>query len=395
LNNATLPAVREAWENYMGFREGRDYVIGTRPPKEWGVPRFSTLSNYHVLTTRWGAYAILDGSDNYNKHRGAEFDWVGIDELRDAKPGAMPVYMGRMRGKASKRRKMLQQILGVTSPPTDPEQLRGYAEKPTAMLIEGTTFDNARNLPEGYTEYLGQNYDDLTYRREVLGELIPLAGTLAYYAFTGANVISGDQYPFDPDANTDVAWDFNASTSKPMATLIIQERPVYVEGVGVVIADVVVAEFVRRDQRTQYQAEEIVNWLLYRNFRGRLRVVGDHAGHRKESSATFTDYEEIGYWFGKFAPGQGQKFIHTRPTLSIRDRVAAVNMRLCTREKRRYLFICHHLEHLLRDLRRVQWKENGTQLDDSNPILTHVSDALSYHAYNFHPPDFRPVVISN
>ena len=68
----------------------------------------------------------------------------------------------------------------------------------------------------------------------------------------------------------------------------------------------------------------------------------------------------------------------------MRDRINIVNGRLCSAAGERRLFIDPKCKELIRDLEQVRWKtdETGratTELDKSDRMRTHVSDALGYY----------------
>jgi len=89
-------------------------------------------------------------------------------------------------------------------------------------------------------------------------------------------------------------------------------------------------------------------------------------------------------FFGRL---RGQIVLQMRTTSSnpgVRDRINIVNSRLCSAAGDRRLFIDPKCKELIRDLEQVRWKtdETGratTELDKSDRMRTHVSDALGYY----------------
>ena len=69
---------------------------------------------------------------------------------------------------------------------------------------------------------------------------------------------------------------------------------------------------------------------------------------------------------------------------SVKDRIAAVNARLCSADGTRNLFIHPRCVELKKDFEKVLWKQDmaGNILAEidksSDPLRTHVSDALAY-----------------
>jgi len=156
LTNSTLPALMDASAK-VGIYERPHYLIGTRTPDHWDVKPYAHR-NGKILTWRWGSYVLVDGSDNFNKHRGVELDYVYIDEYRDVKKDAYSVYDGRLRGKAVKalgRRSEatghVYQILATTTPPDDPNIISRHVGENTE-IVYATSYDNQVNLPEGYID---------------------------------------------------------------------------------------------------------------------------------------------------------------------------------------------------------------------------------------------------
>jgi phage terminase large subunit len=68
----------------------------------------------------------------------------------------------------------------------------------------------------------------------------------------------------------------------------------------------------------------------------------------------------------------------------VKDRINCVNARLCNSLGERRLFIDPRCRQLIRDLEQVTWKTdaNGNplvELNKSDPLRTHTSDALGYY----------------
>lgn len=373
LNNSTLPELKNVWSE-LGLLEDVHYIIGKAPPDEWAIKSYSRI-NTNILTWRWGSYTILDGSDNFNKHRGLELDYIAADEFRDIKKGAWQMYRGRMRGKAKKAINGKYRMLAVTTPPDDPAKIENLVND-NVHVIYGSSFDNAKNLPKGYLEGLKYSYDEITYRREVLGELIHTGGLRAYHSFSDENIIKQD---FIPNAPTVMCWDFNASPKKPMSTGLIQE----IKG-----KYYLTKEFIFKNSNTDEQCQKILEFFQKSNFTGNLTITGDYSGHRKESNATRSDYAIIEHYFSCYPDYR----LKTRPTLSIRDRVASLNAQFRNMAGERGLWIDSRCVKHIEDLYKTRWKESGAGLDDSDPERTHPSDELSYWAYNFFPIDKKEII---
>lgn len=193
----------------------------------------------------------------------------------------------------------------------------------------------------------------------------------AYYCFSDANIC---EVPYEPQVNSFLAWDFNAG-EKPMSCVLVQEFG---------SRYVVTRDWSLPYTNTENMCEIVSDWLRANGHSGMLEITGDYAGKRRESSAAFTDYAIIESYFKDF---RGFR-VRTRPTLKVKDRVASVNRLLLNAQGDRRLYVSKSCESTITDLRKTAWKENGVELDqDSDPKRTHLTDALSYWAYNYHPAD--------
>lgn len=210
--------------------------------------------------------------------------------------------------------------------------------------------------------------DELTFRQEYEADFIT-SGSYAYYTFSDSNIGS---YGFNPSAQTYITFDFNAGEC-PMSSAIIQEQP---DGTMAVIK-----EFVNKYSNTDATCRLINEYLVGNTFHGSLTITGDHHGVRRESSASFTDYQIIEHYFKNYR----DYTVKHKPTRAVKDRVAAVNSLLCSYDGRRRLFIDSSCTQSIVDLRQVEWKQDGVHLDGSDPARTHISDAISYFANNIHP----------
>lgn len=377
LNNTTVPALQQVWQQ-MGIEEGRDYVVGKRPPIQWGVKPY-TVRNTTVLTWRWGSYTVLDSADNFNKHRGIELDYIGIDEYRDLRPQAYTMFLGRLRGKLVKKTNCYPyQILAVSTPPDSPQVLEELMQNSSVDMIFGSSYDNRHNLPEGYIESLKEIYDEREFRREVLGELVR-NGAVVYYNFTPDNIA---HCHFEPLAKTWLTWDFNYSES-PLACLVVQDK-----SKGNQQRLEVVKEFVLPNTNTEEMCRTVKTYLKSQRFNGSLKITGDYAGNRRESNSSFTDYQIIETEFKEFRPRT-----ITRPTKAIKDRVLSLTAMFCNAAGSRRMFVDAQCKSLIADLNKVTWKQSGEGLESKDKQLTHASDALTYLTYNEFPAD-RPEVIT-
>jgi hypothetical protein len=210
--------------------------------------------------------------------------------------------------------------------------------------------------------------DERTFRQEYEASFENFGG-LAYYAFSEGNYTNEI---FIPNKPVTLCWDFNVG-AKPMSCILVQGNDKELNAVK---------EFVFRNSNTEETCRAILDYFNEWKFNATLRVTGDFAGKRHESLASFTDYEIISHYFKNFK----EFTINTRPTLSVRDRVAALNALFNNSANEKRMFVNPtECPKLLDDLYKVEWKESGQGLDDRHDERTHATDALSYFAYNYYP----------
>lgn len=381
LNNSTLPGVLEAW-SMLGIAEGRDYVFG-KPPKKWRVKPYQKLRNVKIITWRWGSYTLLDGSDNYAKHRGIELDSVAIDEFGELKAGALNVYIGGLRGKATKRSGKAQKVFAVGNPPSDPYQVQRWEGAEGARVFEVPSHENQRNLPAGYIDRMKRRYDKITFKREVLGKVLATGGLRAFYAFKAEEYPAGNlmRVAFDPKADIVLMCDFNASESRPMSWFIGQRHFIASKGKWI---DAIVAEFINPGTHTDTQAEIVYDWLMAREFAGTIAIRGDATGGDKARNSTTarSDYQMM-----KRILQEGPWIVENekvRRTRRVKDRIAATNARWRTADRRVHMVInpdtCPEGVAAFKQLR---WKASGVELEDN--AFKDAVDALSYWCYTDYP----------
>jgi hypothetical protein len=76
----------------------------------------------------------------------------------------------------------------------------------------------------------------------------------------------------------------------------------------------------------------------------------------------------------------------------VRDRVAAVNARCETMDGRHHFTLDPSCKRLQSDLEQVTFADNGDLDKKTNPLLTHISDALGYWVERDFPLYRREVI---
>lgn len=221
-----------------------------------------------------------------------------------------------------------------------------------------TTYRDNKFIDEEYKKLLEDFAleDEYWYSVYALGDWTPLkvSGRI-YKKFTDDNII---KYSYNNFLPLILCCDFNVS---PMKWCLLQND----RGI-----DYVFDELVKNDVDTETMAKAIlakypgVIWKVY----------GDYSGTFRSTRSRTTDYYII-----KDILKIDYAQIYIKPNPVINNRVNAVNWRLCNAEGQRRLFVDPKCEHLIKDLRRVTWKEGKKEEDKSNGDLTHISSALGYY----------------
>ena len=297
-----------------------------------------------------GGKVLCASMENYNAHRGIEISTFWLDEVRDLRKEAFDMIMGRLRGKGAK------QLQGrLTTSPNGFDWLYDYFHPNGELntiefdMIQAKSQDN-RHLPEGYIETLRAQYGESLYKQEVLGEFINITSGKVYYSFNREkNAIAVKKLP----GTIYVGCDFNID---PLCAVIIQ----FVNGEIHVLDEIFL-----RDSNT-YELAHNLNKLGLSG----ATIIPDSTGKNRKTSgkSDFIILEEAGF-----------RIQSVRNPL-VFDRVNNVNRLL---EQGR-IKINPSCKKLVNDLEKVSWK--GRELDQrTDPLLTHISDALGYAAWQLLP----------
>lgn len=339
--------------------------IAWRDLKDMSRPFWSQRPSESDLTIffRTGSTLTLLGMDNPERLEGSL--WYGgiFDEFADCPDTVLEHWQPT----TNDNPRSWAEFIGVPEGMNHFYDLFRDAEKPHNTNWAAYTWTCEGILTEEQIAEARRVLDERTYRKEYLAVFENALG-LTYYAFTKDNIAAR---PIDTARTLYMCWDFNAG-EKPMAVVLVQETDA-----GTLH---VCKEFVHDYTNTETMCTVVGDWLRSVGFDGELIVTGDYAGRRRESSASLSDYEIIASAFRHYRNYR----VVNRPTLSVRDRVASLNALFCNAEGKRRMTVDPSCTALMEDLERVTWLSNGVKLDDRDPNRTHVTDALSYYAYNFH-----------
>lgn len=320
-----------------------------------------------------GAGSIaLRGADRVDALRGNSLDFVVLDEFATMKP---EVWSEVLRPALSDRR---GRALFIGTPQGHNhlyERFDAAQSQPEWAAFHFTTLDGGNVAPEELAGAASE-LDARLYRQEFEASFESAAVGRAYHSFTREQNVRPCAY----DTNTRLVWslDFNVN---PMCSVLAQRNGDVVE---------VLDELVLEDAHT---------WMACEHFWKRVRshersdwsgaalpidVYGDASGHQRRTSGALTDWNLIRDFFDRL---RGQAVVRIKAATvnpGVRDRVNVVNSRLQNAAGETRLYIDPKCKELIADLERVCWRTDSfgqpiTELDKSDRMRTHTSDALGYY----------------
>ncbi len=127
---------------------------------------------------------------------------------------------------------------------------------------------------------------------------------------------------------------------------------------------------------------------------GRVLVYGDATGEQRKTSASRTDWQIVKNFFGRYPDRYCVSFSVPSANPPVKDRINCVNALLCNHAGQHRLRIDPQCKQLIKDFEQVRWKADPhgnslAELDKSNPMRTHASDAVGYfvaRAFPMRPP---------
>jgi phage terminase large subunit len=299
---------------------------------------------------RNGSTIALKGADNYDSLRGVGLDFLVLDEFADIDQEAW--YETLRPTLSDKQGKAL--FIGT------PKGIGNWSYELYQRCVDSLdwtsftyTTEQGGNVPPEEIESARRDLDERTFRQEYQATFETFSGRI-YYAFDRAhNTIKGK--PTKEDVNEIlVGMDFNID---PMSAVIAIRNG----------NDLIVIDEIRMFSSN---TNEMVSELKARYTHSKIIVFPDPASRqRKTSAAGATDLTIL----------QNAGFIVKAPHThtQIRDRINAVNSRLCDSTGQRHLFITTECKYTIEALERQVYRPGTTQ-PDKDGGYDHQNDALGY-----------------
>ena len=301
------------------------------------------------ITLKNDSTISLKGADNEDSLRGVGLDYLIIDEFADVKAEAFYEVLRPTLADKEGKALFIGTPKGIANWAYDLYQME--SEFPGSWKsFQYTTVDGGNVKPEE-VEAAKRDLDERQFRQEFLATFETYAGRI-YYSF---DRVENTKAPTDLDLSVIyTGWDFNIDTM----SIVIATR----QGDTLYVFD----EIRMFSSNTQEAVEEIKS----RYPKSKIWAYPDPASRqRKTSAGGLTDMLIL----------QNAGLIVKCPNshTPVRDRINAVNSRLCTSDGIRRLFIHPKCKYTIEGLERQTYKEGTTQPDKDNDY-NHMMDALGY-----------------
>jgi hypothetical protein len=326
-----------------------------------GIPYELNKGENYLFLKDTRSRILLRSLDDFERVRGTNLAWFGIDELTYTVEEAWTRLEGRLRDpKATK-------LCGfaVWTPKGYDWVYRRFISAPVRGYgcVQAQAFENRfllDKVPDFY-ERLKESYDETFYQQEALGEYVNSREGLVYRAFDRKQNVR--PVHFDPRLPLHWALDFNVN---PMSSVVAQ-----VDGSEVrVLNEVVLKRAGTRDACEAFYEK-------YPRYPEGLIVYADASATRMQTAGT-TD-KEILHQFFEDKETARITFRIPRSNPAVRDRLAEVNAKLRSAAGEVHLLVDPRCKELILDFEGVTYVKNSAEIDkDRDPKRTHLSDALGY-----------------
>ena len=302
-----------------------------------------------TITLKNDSIISLKGADNADSLRGVGLDYLIMDEFADIEPEAWfevlrptladrqggALFIGTPKGVSNWAHDMYQM------PVTDPVNWASW---------QFTTIDGGQ-VPESEIEQAKRDLDERTFRQEFLASFETYSGRI-YYAFDRReNVVT----EFTPDTSTIlVGIDFNTDPMSAVVAVRQGDTLYIIDEIRIFGSD----------------TQELCDEIKARYPGSKVLAFPDPAGNqRKTSAGGRTDHIIL----------QNAGFLVRAPRnhTPVRDRINAVNSRLCGTDRSRHVYLLPKCKYTIEGLERHAYKE-GTSQPDKTTGYDHMMDALGY-----------------
>ena len=306
-----------------------------------GIPYVYKSQDGVIEVNGTKVYAI--SMEKYDLLRGIEVGWAWSDECGFYKEEAFNVLIGRIRDNKSSC-----QWKGTTTPNGFNWLYTVFVESPlpNSKVVYSKTTDNLGNLPDSYVRSLTAQYDSKLAEQELDGRFVNLSSGKVYYSFERKRNLKEAN---ERHQRIYCGLDFNVH---PLCGVFGYEAEgkIFISG-----------ELYQEDSNTFKATKEILRRYPY----GPISVVADDSGNKRKTNSETTDHEIL---------RRGNLHVVKFRNPLIKDRYNNINRLL----EHGLLFIDPKCKKLIQDLEKMTY-------DNTDPMLSHMSDALGYLCWHLNP----------
>lgn len=308
-----------------------------------------------------GSRVLCRSVDEFERLRGTNLAWFGLDELTYTPEAAWLVLEGRLRDPKATR---LSGFAAWTPKGYDWVYRKFISEpRPGYEVTLGKPFENRHllaQIPDFY-DLLKSSYDESFFQQEVLGKYLNVQSGLVYYAFSRELHVRD----LAVRLGSPLLWalDFNVD---PMCSVVAQ----IIDGTTYVLDEIVL-----RHASTLQACEEFNR--RFPNHQSGVVVYGDSSGNTVQTTGN-SDYHIVREYFrDNYSSALQYKVPKSNP--SVRDRITLTNAKLRTASGEVQLLLNRKCAELIKDFEQVCYKADSHVPDkDRDRRRTHLSDALGY-----------------
>jgi hypothetical protein len=310
--------------------------------------------------------------DEFERLRGTNLAWFGLDELTYTQEEAWLRLEGRLRDPKATR------LCGFAAwtPKGYDWVYRRFLARPVQgyEAIIAQPFENRhllQRIPD-YYRLLKRSYDERFYQQEVMGLYLSLDAALVYASFARNEHLA--DLGLDPNLPLLWALDFNVD---PMSSVVVQLARGKVR---------VLDEIVIRHGTTREACEEFLK--RFPKHPAGIVVYGDASGYQQHTTGA-TDYDMIREYFQVHST-MPVKYRVPKCNPAVRERINLTNARLRSAAGEIGLLVDRKCKELIMDFEQVAFKADTYQIDkDRDRFRTHLSDALGYLLWQ----ECRPLLV--
>lgn len=328
---------------------------------ELGIPYELNRGENYLRIPETGSRILFRSMEEFERLRGSNLAWFGVDELTYVPEEAWLRLEGRLRDPKA------MELCGFAV--WTPKGYDWVHERFIESRVEGyetiiaKPFENRFLLDQipDYYERLKHSYDARFYQQEVLGDYLHLNAGRVYHAFEREGNVG--EVKLDPAKPLLWALDFNVD---PMCSVVAQR-----DGDGVAVLD----EIVLSRATTKQACEEFE--ARFSSHAAGLTVYADATGGRMQTTGK-SDLQVLREELRSGAYGD-VKFEIPKANPAVRERVALVNAKLANADGERRLTVDPRCKELIKDFEQVAYKDGSQVIDkERDSKRTHLSDALGY-----------------